>query len=123
MSYGESKSESSSSTANINEDNRQAVDNQSVALGKDATLMISNNFDDNVRGAFSDLVSLVRDAGQVVVSTSKNANENTQSTVNAVTAALQNEKLGTASVFQNMVPLLLGAAVLIFLFGFVFKRK
>jgi hypothetical protein len=73
--------------------------------------------------ALKEFVSLVRDAGEVVVNTADKSNEQAQATVAAVTAAIAQDKAGTTGAWSNMVPLLIGAVVLVIVFGMLTNRK
>jgi len=126
MSQSASRSDSASTTSSVNEDNRVAADNGSLVLAKDAIYSVKNEFGDNNLKAFESLVGLVRDAGQVVVKTADDANANTSAQIAAFTSAIQNDKQGTSTTEQSIVqyiPLLIGAAVVIFVLMTFFKGK
>jgi len=123
---GSSKSSSDSTTQSTSEDNRVAGDNGAIVLGKDAVFSSQNYFSDNVKDAFSQLVQLVEKAGEVVVKTSDQAQQNALNSVNAVTTAIQNDKQGTStteSTIVKYIPLIIGAVVLIFVVTLIFRKK
>lgn len=127
MSSSKSDSASSSQTQSVNEDNRVVADNSGIALGKDAIYNFSPStqyeLSPNMVEALKEFVSLVRDAGEVVVNTADKSNEQAQATVAAVTAAIAQDKAGTTGAWSNMVPLLIGAVVLVIVFGMLTNRK
>lgn len=126
MSSSKSSSASSSQTSSVNEDNRIVADNGGVALGKDAILQTNDYFSDNVLASFKELVSLVRDAGEVVVKTTDTAQANTQAQLAAFTAAIQNDKQGTTTTEQNIVkyiPLIIVAGLIISSLYFLTRKK
>lgn len=128
MSSGKSSSSSSSQTQSVNEDNRVVADGSgTIALGKDAIYNYSPEtmyeLSPNMVVALKEFVSLVRDAGEVVINTTDQQNRNAQATVAAVTAAIAQDKAGTAGTWTNMVPLLIGGVVLVLVFGMLTGRK
>ena len=126
MSSGKSSSSSSSQTQSVNEDNRVVADGSgTVALGKDAiySVQVANELSPNMLSALKEFISLVRDAGEVVVTSSDQSNKQAQATVAAVTAAIAADKAGTTGAWTNMVPLLIGAVVLVIIFGMLTGRK
>lgn len=60
---GGSSSESSNSTSSNSEDNKVSATDNAIALGKDSEFSYHDEFSDNVKDAFSDLVMLAGDAG------------------------------------------------------------
>ena len=119
MAASKSSSSSSSATTSNSEDNRIVNDNGGLVLGKDAGIIVNQEFGDNVLKGFQDLVGLVRDAGQVVVTSSSQAQQSAANSISAVTSAIQNDKLGTStteSTIVKYIPLMLGVAVILFLF-------
>lgn len=104
-----------------------AGDNGATVVGANGTYTINDQFDPNVLTAFQDLISLAKDAGQIVVQTQQQANatnaealKQTNATsaaaLSAVSGAYNNQQLGTTQVFQNMIPLIIVAGVVIVIF-------
>lgn len=120
---GGSKSSSASTTQSNSEDNRAAGDNGAIVLGKDASVNIQDQFGDNVLNAFNGLISLAKDAGSLVIKNADQANQQAQSSVDAVTKAYQNQSLGTTQVFQNMLPIIIIAGVIIIVFSMLKKKE
>jgi len=130
MSSGKSSSSSSSATTSNSEDNRVVADNGAIALAKDAIYNYSpsvvNELSPNMLTALGQFVGLVRDAGTVVVDTADKANQSAQASIAAVTSAIQNDKLGTSTSEQTLmkyIPLMIGAAVVIFVLIMIFRKK
>lgn len=133
MSSGKSSSSSSSATENISEDNRVVADGSgTIALGKEAIYNYSpdlttiNELSPNMLTALKEFVSLVRDAGEVVVNTTEQTNKQTQDTISKFTSAIQNDKLGTSTTEQSIVkyiPLAIGALVLFFILSGIRRGK
>ena len=119
---GSSKSDTSSQTQSVNEDNRVAGDNGALVLGKNAGIQINDAFSDNVLKAFQETIQLVRDAGQVVVDTNSKVADASQQTLAAVTSALERQQKGTSTTFTDMLPLILVAVVAVIIFGMIFKK-
>lgn len=123
MSSGKSSSSSSSQTQSINEDNRVASEGSGIALGKDAALMIQNEFSDNALAAFNMVISLVRDAGELAIDTSSKVTENAQKSLDTVATALERDNKGSQTAFTDMLPMILIAVVAITIFFFIFRKK
>lgn len=127
MSKSSSSSETASQTSNVSEDNRVVADGSgTVALGKDAIYSVQNELSPNMLGALKEFVSLVRDAGEVVVNTTDKANQQAQNTVAAFTQAIQNDKQGTSTTETTIVkyiPYIIGAVVIVIVIRAFFNRK
>lgn len=64
---GGSSSESSNSTSSNSEDNKVTATDNAIALGKDSNFSYIEEFPDNVRESFSELVQLAADAGLTAI--------------------------------------------------------
>lgn len=127
MSRSSSSTSSQSTTQEISQDQRALADNQGVALSS-STLNYSENFPEPVAKAFQDLISLSRDAGQVVIDTNAKLVETTKTALDKfaalksgeVVAAVQTSPQGAATI-QNTESVkyialaAVGVAALIFL--------
>ncbi len=123
---GSSKSSSSSATQSVNEDNRVAGDNGAVVLGKDATLIKNDYFSDNVLEVAKGLIELVEKAGEVVVKNSDQTQINSQKTLEAFTAAIQNDKQGTSTTETTLIkyiPLIIGGVLAVIALNMLFRKK
>ncbi len=122
MSKGSSSSSSASTTQSVNEDNRAAADNGGIALGKNATLIQTDEFSDNVAKAFNDLISLAKDAGSVAVEAQTAAMQNAEAALNklaqqssdaltAVSQRLETQEAGEDSIYTKIFPYIVVVAV------------
>lgn len=82
-----SESSSTSSTSTSNYDQRVGAEGGGVALGQGATLQVTDQFNENVARAFNELVSLARDAGQLVLESNAGLQETTEKVLMANTQA------------------------------------
>lgn len=82
-----SESSSTSSTSTSNYDQRVGAEGGGVALGQGATLQVTDQFNENVARAFNELVSLARDAGQLVLESNAGLQETTEKVLEANTQA------------------------------------
>ena len=122
MSSSSSKSDTSSTTQSVQEDNRVAVSDGGLALGKDAAIQINDSFSDNVLKAFQETIQLVRDAGQVAVDSTSKVTQASQQTLDAVTTALERQQKGTTTTFTDMLPMIIVAVVAVIIFGMIFRK-
>lgn len=127
MGGGGSSTASTSTTQNLSQDNRVAADNGALALGQGATYTVNDQFDGNVSDAFSKLVDLVSNtvtaAGQIVVNSQNQQQKSNTDSLSAVGSAYNDQNLGTSQVFQNMIPLVLIAAVVVVVAWLFLRRK
>lgn len=130
MASSKSASSTSSQTSSVQEDNRVVGEGGSVVLGKDAGIIVNQEFGNNVLTAFNGLVSLAKDAGELVYNTTTNAvdqaNKGAVSSVGAVASAFQDSRNGTSSTESTItkyIPLMIGAGVVIFIFMLIFRKK
>ncbi len=64
---GGSNSESNTSTSSNSEDNKVSATDNAIALGKDSQFSYVEEFPDNVKAAFTELIDLAKDAGLTAI--------------------------------------------------------
>lgn len=122
MGKGGSSSQTASTTQSVSEDNRIVNDNGGITLGKDAALLINNELSNNALDLGLGLIDLAKSAGELVAKQTEQATDNSKSTLSTVTAALNNQQLGTSQAFTNMIPLLIAGVVVVIIFGMLFNK-
>lgn len=64
---GGSNSEANTSTSSNSEDNKVSATDNAIALGKDSQFSYVEEFPDNVKAAFTELIDLAKDAGLTAI--------------------------------------------------------
>lgn len=125
-----SKSSSSNSSSTSNQDNRNVADNGSTALGAGASVVINDNFNDQVSNAFSDLINLAKTsiagASDVIKSTTtQSLNQSQQQTagaVDAISAAYARAAAGDKTIYTDLFPIVALVAVGVLVVVFLNKK-
>lgn len=118
MSGSSSSSSSSAETKSVQEDNRVVGEGNATVLGKNA--IINNEFSDNVANAFTELISLAREAGSAIVDTSMRAVTSNEKALDTV-ATVQSDVNKESNAYTDMIPIFIIGAVA--LFGIIAFKK
>lgn len=112
---GGSSSESSNSTSTTTQDNKVSATDSAIALGTNAQFNYSDQFSDNVKSAFSDLITLAENAGLTAIGFANNAIQANQNAVkNAQDTAARSQDLnalGSGVLVKDIVPMLIIGAL------------
>lgn len=86
MSFSNSDTDSNTNTSSTTEqkDQRVSATDNAVALGAGATLSANDEFSDNVKEAFDELIKLTRDVGMVAIGFAEKAQGVTESALGTV---------------------------------------
>lgn len=126
---GGSSSSSSNSTSSTTQDNKVSATDNAIALGTSSQFSYQDQFPDNVREAFSELVNLAGDAGLAAIAFANqaiNANKDTLSLVaTRAKQAEDAENLKDGVLIKDIFPMLvLGVLGFGAIFAFkTMKRK
>lgn len=108
---GGSSSSSSNSTSSTSEDNKVSATDNAIALGKDSNFSYQDQFPDNVKEAFSELVALAGDAGLAAIgfaNSAINANKDTLALVAARAKQAEDaENLKDGVLVKDIFPMLI----------------
>lgn len=119
---GGSSSSSTNTTSTTTQDNKVSATDSAIALGNEAQFSYSDQFPDNVKEAFNELVGLVRDAGQAAQDFASKAIQANESSVQKVQetsqAAIDAVNLKDQALLKSLIPYV-GIASIIFAFSFV----
>lgn len=117
---GGSNSESTNTTSTTTQDNKVSATDNAVALGNEAVLNYTEQFPDNVKEAFDELVGLARDAGLTAIGFAKEAISANQKSVDAVQTTSKNAidaaNLKDAALLKSSIPYIAAVAVAYFIF-------
>jgi len=112
---------SSSSTSTNTEDNKVSATDNALALGKDSSFSYSNDFSENVKEAFEELVQLSRDTGIAAMGFAQQAIQSNEKNVETMaaraTTAEETATLKDQIIFKQLIPYI-GVALLLWVFSF-----
>jgi len=107
---GGSSSSSSNSTSSNSEDNKVTATDNAIALGKDSNFSYQDQFPDNVKEAFSELVQLAGDAGLAAIGFANQAINTNKDTLELVAARAKQaedaENLKDGVLIKDIFPML-----------------
>ncbi len=126
MSQSESESSSSTTTTTQQYDQRVGAEGGAIAIGSGAQISINEEFGSNVAQAFNQLISLARDAGQLVDTLNKTTQDTTTKAVDLLAKQVERSEKGASTIYTDIFPYVAAAIigiVAIFIFINFSKRK
>ena len=108
MGGGGSSSESSNQTQSVTEDNKVSATDNAIALGNEAQFTYTDEFSDNVKQSFNELVALMRDTGKIATEFAEKAIATNEAALKTVAENAQKSeelaKLQDSVLFQKFLP-------------------
>ena len=103
-----SSSSSSNTTSTTTQDNKVSATDNAIALGNQASFQYTDQFSDNVRTAFEEILQLARDVGQTAIEFANKAVETNEKAVEQVAQRAQNAEenanLKDQIIVKNLIP-------------------
>lgn len=119
-----SSSESSNSTSSNSEDNKVSATDNAIALGKDSSFSYVDEFSDNVKDSYNELVQLAKDAGIAAIGFANTAIETNQDTLELIATRAKQaedaENLKDGVLIKDIFPMLV---IGVLGFGAIFAYK
>lgn len=125
MPSGKSSSSSENTTSTTTQDNKVSATDNAVALGNEASLTYTDQFSDNVKAAFEELVGLARDAGIVAAEFAQKSIAANQDAINKVAdqskQSVDAANLQGSTILKSFVPYA-GVALVVLTFALAQKK-
>lgn len=118
---GGSESSSSSSTSTTTQDNKVSATDNAIALGNESQFTYTDQFSDNVKSAYLELLNLAREVGQTAIGFAQEAVKANENAVKTVTDNSQKTQellaLKDQSILKDSIPYIGIAAMVFFIFS------